>query len=235
MMLYLTSKITAHMKKLFSLSVLLIVLSLAVLGQPDKDKLALDVSKAEEDNTKKLKAYIWKRKSDVSVNGEVKLTTLTEFSFDAQGKIQARLVDAESSVQQKRGLRGRAQKNAIEDKAEYVQKALGLALAYTFMTKGQLMDFFTKATVTESNGVIEAVAESVYVQGDKLTIRIESSTKLFLSKTFSSFLGKDAIDGDIKYEKFSSGVNHVSTTVLNMPAQKMVINAVNQDYSQKVN
>lgn len=204
-------------------------------AQVDKDKLALDVSKAEDANTEKLKAFVWNRKSDVSVDGQVKLTTVTQFSFDAQGKVQAKLIDAESSVEQKRGLRGRAQKNAIEDKAEYVQKALGLAVAYTFMSKGQLMDFFTKATVTEANGVIEATGENVYVQGDKLTVRIDSGTKFFLSKKFTSLLGKDAIDGEINYEKFSSGINHVSTTVLNMPAQKMKINAVNQDYSQRVN
>lgn len=222
------------MKHLFpTLSFALI--SLAVSAQVDKDKLSLDVSKAEEANQQKLKSYVWNRKSDVSVDGQVKLTTVTQFSFDAQGKVQAKLIDAESSVKEKRGLRGRAQKNAIEDKAEYVQKALGLAVAYTFMTKGQLVDFFTKATVTEANGVIEATGENVYVQGDKLTMRIDASTKLFLSKKFSSLLGKDAVDGEINYEKFSSGVNHVSTTVLNMPAQKMKINAVNQDYSQRVN
>lgn len=213
----------------------LMTFAFTAVAQVDKDKLALDVSKAEDANTDKLKAFVWNRKSDVSVDGQVKLTTVTQFSFDAQGKVQAKLIDAESSVEQKRGLRGRAQKSAVEDKAEYVQKALGLAVAYTFMTKGQLIDFFTKATVTESNGVIEATADNVYVQGDKLTMRIDAASKAFLSKKFSSLLGKDAVDGEINYEKFSSGVNHVSTTVLNMPAQKMKINATNQDYSQRVN
>lgn len=222
------------MKKLLAVAIMSTV-SAVVFAQVDKDKLALDVAKAEEANMQKLKSYVWNRKSDVSLDGQVKLTTVTQFSFDAQGKAQAKLIDAESSVEKKRGLRGRAQKSAIEDKAEYVQKALGLAVAYTFMSKGELIDFFSKATVSESGGVIEATADNVYVQGDKLTIRIDKATNLFLSKKFSSLLGKDAVDGDIKYEKFSSGVNHVSTTVLNMPAQKMAINAVNQDYSQKVN
>lgn len=222
------------MKSLCSI-VLLTTFTFTAAAQVDKDKLALDVSKAEDANNGKLKAFVWNRKSDVSVDGQVKLTTVTQFSFDAQGKVQAKLIDAESSVEQKRGLRGRAQKSAIEDKAEYVQKALELAVAYTFMSKGQLIDFFTKATVTESNGVIEATADNVYVQGDKLTMRIDAASKLFLSKKFSSLLGKDAVDGEINYEKFSSGVNHVSTTVLNMPAQKMKINATNQDYSQRVN
>jgi hypothetical protein len=207
----------------------------SVLAQSANEKLALAISGAEDANLQKLKAYIWKRKSDVAVGGVVKLTTLTEFSFDAQNKLQAKLVDAESSVQQKRGLRGRAQKSAIQDKAEYVQKALELSIAYTFMTKGQLMDFFTKATVTESNGVIEATGENIYVQGDKLTIRVDKATNLFVGKKFSSLLGKDSVTGEINYGRFDSGVSHGSTTVLNLPAQKMTINATNQDYAQKVN
>src|SRR4051812_13813743 len=139
------------MKKIIFL-ILLQVAAAGVFAQIDKEQLALTISKADDANTEKLKAYIWKRKSDVSIGGEKKLTTITEFSFDAQGKIQAKLVDAESNVKQKPGIRGRAQQNAAEDKMEYVVKALELATAYTFMTKGQLLDFFSKAIVSEKNG-----------------------------------------------------------------------------------
>ena len=203
-------------------------------AQTDKDQLALAVSKAEDQNNEKLRAFLWKRKSDVSIDGQVKLTTITEFSYDAQGKLQAKLVDAETTVKKKPGLRGRAQANAAEDKMEYVEKALGLALAYTFMTKGQLLDFFAKATVTEKDNITEAAAENVYVQGDKLTIQFDSKTKLYTYKKFSSLLGKDQVNGEIKYDKFSSGVNHGSETLLDMPAQKMKIAAKNQDYSQRM-
>lgn len=215
----------------------LVLLTQGVIGlaQSENEKMALAISAADEANNQRLKAYIWKRKSDVSVNGEVKLTTITEFSFDAQGKLQAKLVDAESSVKQKPGLRGKAQQNAVEDKAEYVQKALESSMAYTFMTKGQLLDFFGKATVVEKDGMWEATGTNVYVQGDKLTIVVDKKTNLYVRKTFSSLLGKDAVSGEINYEKFSNGVNHGSTTVLDMPAQKMKINAVNQDYSTRVN
>lgn len=222
------------MKNKIQIFILTVFISSVGYAQIDKEQLALTISKADNANTEKLKAYIWKRKSDVSINGELKLTTLSEFSFDDQGKLQTKMVDAESSVKQKPGLRGKVQQNAAEDKMDYVGKALELSLAYTYMTKGQLLDFFSKATVTEKDGVIEATSADVYVKGDKLTILIDKKTNLYTKKTFSSLLGKDPIDGEINFEKFSSGVNHGSTTVLNMPAQKMKINATNQDYSQRV-
>lgn len=220
-----------HIKKLF---VLLLFIVTAGFAQTDKDKLALAINSADEANTKELMQFIWKRKSDVTIDGQQKLTTLSEFSFDEKGQLQSRLVDAQSSVQQKRGVRGKIQQNAAEDKADYVQKALELSLGYTFMTKGELLDFFSKATVTEKDGVIQATGTDVYVKGDKLTLLIDKKTNLYLKKTFSSFLGKDALNGEINYEKFSSGINHSTTTMLNMPAQKMVINATNQDYTQRV-
>ncbi len=205
-------------------------------GQISGEELSLKVGKAEEANLQKLKAYIWKRKSDVSLDGQKKLTIITEFSFDASGKLQATVVDAESNVKKKPGLRGRAQKNAAEDKAEYASKALELSLQYTYMSKGQLLDFFSKATITKKDdGTIVAVAENVYVQGDKLTVHVDSKTNLFKHKEFTSLLGKDPIDGQTEYALFSSGVSHVSGTTLNMPAQKMKIDAVNQDYTQRVN
>jgi hypothetical protein len=221
------------MKKIVMLFTLLLIVT-AGFTQADKEQYALAVSNADDANTKKLMQYIWKRKSDVSIDGQLKLSTLTEFSFDEQGKLQAQTIDAQSTVKDKKGIRGKMQENAVEDKGEYVQKALELSLAYTYMTKGQLLDFFSKATIAEKGALIEATGTDVYVKGDKLTILIDKQTNLYTKKTFSSLLGKDPVSGEINYEKFSNGINHGSTTVLNMPAQKMKIDAKNQDYSQRV-
>jgi hypothetical protein len=220
------------MKKI--LFILIFLSSVVCSAQIDKDQLALAINKADEANTEQLRSFIWKRKSDAFVEGVLKLTTITEFSFDADGKLKTNIVDAQTTVKKKGGLRGKIQKNAAEDKLDYVEKALDLALKYTFMTKGELIDFLGKATVTENNGIIIATASDVYSKGDKLTVRIEKSTNLYIHKKFSGMVGKDPVDGEISYEKFSSGVNHSSETVLNMPAEKMKINAVNQDYSKRV-
>jgi len=221
------------MKKLRTVLALFFIVT-AGYAQIDKEQLAIAISNADDANTKQLMQFIWKRKSDVSIDGVVKLTTISEFSFDEQGKLQAKVVDAQSSTKQKPGIRGRIQENAAEDKAEYVQKALELSMAYTFMTKGQLMDFLSKAIVVETDGILEAGGTDIYVKGDRLVIWVDKKTNLYTKKKFSSLLGTDPIDGEINYEKFSSSINHGSTTILNLPAQKMKIDAVNQDYSQRV-
>jgi len=73
------------------------------------------------------------------------------------------------------------------------------------------------------------------MEGDKLTVTVEKATLLFLDKKFSSKVGEDPIDGEIKYAKFSSGISHGSETIMNLPGKNAVINAKNQDYSQRIN
>lgn len=211
-----------------------LIISSKLQAQIDKDKLSLDISKAEEANHLKLKEYVWKRRSDVFIESQLKLTTITEFSYTADGKLETKIVDAETTVKKKPGVRGVAQKNAAEDKLEYIEKALGLALDYTFMSKGEMLDFISKATVTEKNGQLEAVADNVHVNGDRLLVRIDPKTHLFTYKEFTSLLGKDKIEGKLNYEQFSNGTNHLSTTTLNLPAQKMNIDAKNQDYTIRI-
>jgi hypothetical protein len=58
-------------------------------------------------------------------------------------------VDAETNVKKKPGIRGKIQENAAEDKMDYIDKALKLSLQYAYMTKGQLLDFFGKAILSE--------------------------------------------------------------------------------------
>ena len=222
------------MKKIF-FSLVILLESVVLFAQLDKEQLALDVSNAEAANTEKLKAFIWKRHSTATVDGEVKATVITEFKFDANGKLQADQVGGESNVKQKRGVRGRIQKSAMENNMEYIEKALQLALAYTYMSKGQLLDFFEKGTVTEKGNTIEVTAGNVYMEGDNLTVLLNKETKLFINKKFSSMVDEDPIDGEIKYDTFSSGISHGSETILNLPAKKAIIEAENKDYSQRIN
>lgn len=201
----------------------------------DNTQLPLDIVKANEANNEELKDYIWKRKAEVYVSGELKATTLTEVKFDEEGKMVNTLVDASTTVQQKPGLRGRAQQNAAEDKLDYVEHAVTVMAAYMYMSKGQMVDFFDKAAVTTAGGEITAHGTDVYVKGDSLTIVFDEATKLYKSKAFKSKSGADDIDGTIAYGTFqSNGLNHITAADLNMPAKAMVVKSVTQDYTQRM-
>ncbi len=215
--------------------IVILLVPISVFAQIDKEQLALKVSKVEVANTLKLKGFIWKRHTSTSVEGVIKSKVVNELSFDENGVLQITSISTESSVKKKRGIRGAKQKSAMEDNADYVESALNIAMAYTYTSKGQLLDFFEKATITEQGNVLVVTAINVNMQGDKLTIVLDKESNLYISRKFSSLMGNDLIEGEIKYEKFSSGINHVSETIINLPAKKAKITAVNQDYSQRIN
>ena len=220
------------MKKLLVL--LALVAWVTTFAQVDRDQLSLDISKADAANTEQLKSFIWKKASVVTVDAEVKLNTLSEFKFDDKGELQMQNIDAETTVKQKRGIRGKVQASNAQDNVDYVEEALKVMMSYTYMTKGQLLDFFGKAELTEADGILIATAKDVYAKGDMLTVKVEKETKLFVHKKFSGFMGEDPISGEINYAKFKSGVSHATTNVLTLPAKNAVINSENKDYSQRV-
>jgi hypothetical protein len=219
-----------------TLSIVGIALGLLASAQEiDKTKLALDVSAANEANNVKLKQYIWKLKLDGYVNKELKVTTLTEMKFGPDGKLVATPIDAKTTVQAKPGVRGRMQQSAAEDNAEYMAKAADVMAQYAYMSKGQLVDFFDKATVTTDGKVITATAKNVMQAGDEMTILIDPVTHLFIRKTFKAKSGADPIEGTIDYATFTTtGINHVAKCYLMMPAKAMQVNTENIDYTLRV-
>jgi len=59
---------------------------------------------------------------------------------------------------------------------------------------------------------------------------------LYLSKNFSTKMNEDPISGEVEYDTFkSSGVNHITTTKLNMPAENVSIVGENKDYTVRIN
>lgn len=220
------------MKKLIVL--VLVGLCFTAYPQIDRDQLSLDISKANAANMEQLKAFIWKKHSEIAVDGEEKLDMLNEISIGEDDKVNVTNLDASTTVKQKRGIRGKIQQSTAQNNSEYLHGAVEHALAYTYMSKGQLLDFFSKAEITDKEGVMSATASDVLVKGDKLTINVEKDTKLFLSQEFSSFMGEDPISAKVNFGKFKSGISHVTTSSMNLPAKKAVIQSENRDYVQKV-
>jgi hypothetical protein len=208
-----------------------------VQAQDDLETLSLQVSKAEAANLDQLKAFIWKRRSDTYVSEVLKATVVVECKFDTAGKLVVTPIDAKTTVQQQRGIRGRMQENAMEENMDYVGKALDLSIGYIYMSKGQLLDFFSRSKLTKlENGTLVITGSNVYAKGDQLIVHVDPATHLFLYKGFTSTLGADPISGAAYYEKFAStGVSHVTSTTLLLPAKKAKIVAANNEYSQRVN
>lgn len=217
----------------------LTVLSLTLIGtntqaEIDRDQLSLDISKANSANMEKMKSFVWKKASKVTVGDEDMADLLNEVSIGEDGKVAVHNLDIETHVKQQRGLRGRRQQKQAEENAQYLDGAISHTMVYVYMSKGQLLDFFSKANITDEKGVLTATATDVFVKGDQLTIKVDKATKLFISQSFSTTMGEDPVSGEVHYDTFTSGISHVSKSTLNLPARKVIITSENKDFLKRV-
>ena len=148
------------MKKHF-ISFAALLINTCCLAQTDPTQLALSVSKAYTQNLDELKKYVWKRSTDLYIDTQKAATVITDWSFDANGKVHGKVVDTKSYIKKKPGIRGNMQENKAEDLVDYYGKALEQSSHYLFMSKGDLVDFFDKAKIDESGADIVAAAKEV--------------------------------------------------------------------------
>ena len=73
-----------------SLFIFFLGLFLSGFAQVDRDQLSLEISKAEAANLEKLKPYLWRRETVVTVDGQVKTNALSEMNFDETGKLSVK-------------------------------------------------------------------------------------------------------------------------------------------------
>ncbi len=204
-------------------------------AQTDKTQLSLDISKTYAANFEQIKQHVWKRKTEVYVDGKLALTVISDFSFDANGKLQVKVVDTKSNMETKGGpIKQSMAKNKAEDMKDYWGNALELVAKYMFMSKGDMVDFFDKATVTENSADVLASAKNVYVKNDQLDLTVDKTSLLYKKQVIKTFMNTDAVNCDVTYKKLSNGLNVADVMNLDLPAQKMKVVATNYDYAKKL-
>ena len=204
--------------------------SAEILVAQDKTQLALDIAEAQQVNTKNLMNYSWQRSSKVYMDGEEKLHQLVKVWFNSEGEMDGSVLSSESSVQKKRGVRGKMQQNKGEDLANLLAESVNLSLKYVFLSKGNWIDLMDKAEVNIEDGVVKIDAKDVLVQGDEVHYIIDDSTKLFKSIALSSAVKDKPITATMDFKTMSDGTNHPDVTEIAIPSQSLKIVAENIDY-----
>jgi hypothetical protein len=205
----------------------------------DPAQRALEYAAAQQDNLKTLKTYSWKTRSEVSRNEALMLVALVQARFDAEGELQHTRISSESHVEQKRGLRGRKQKQELEKLGGLIEEVLSVQVAYILMSKGQLVDFFDKATFADGTGEMEGTQEiratNVLVAGDELTIWVDPSTGLNRKLMIKTPLDEQSVvEGTMDYKTMEGGPNTASVSHLEVKSQGIVIKSERFDFIKQL-
>ena len=195
-----------------------------------QDDLALAISKAQAENQDRLKKYSWKRTAKVSVEGVEKFQRLAQMRFNSKGELETIEISSESSVKKKGGIRGAVQKGKIQDNVEFVEQVLGQVFSYIFLSKGQMVDLFDKASIVPEGDLLNVKASNIQMDGDEVHFVYNKNDYTRLEQNVGTSVGDDKVKAQITFNIRSDGTNHPSIIEVDVPSRKMNLHVENFDY-----
>ena len=221
------------MKALIPFMLAMVFLIPASCSQVDKTQMSLDVSKKYEQNIGQLAQLTWKRKTEGYVDGKMAMSSLSSVTIGPDGKLNAVVIQKQSYVAQKRGLRGAIQKGVVSDINEYVKNAVELVNKYIFLSQGQMIDLFNKGTLSVLGSSLQAEGFNLLLQGDRVNFKFDQSSLLYQSQDISTVMNGDPVKAVVKYETIN-GINRVNSVVIDLPGPKVKIKLDNFEYAKKL-
>jgi hypothetical protein len=203
-------------------------------AQIDKTQLSLDVSKKYADNLKLHTQYTWKRSVEAYMDKDLIMSSLSSVTISPDGKMTANVIQEQSNMKKKPGLRGAMQDNAASDMNAYIKNAIELTMKYIFPSQGQMVDLFNKGTLSLlDNNTLQAEAFNLLTQGDRLNYKYNKATLDCLSQDIGTVMNGDPVKAMVSYENVD-GLNRVKSVELTLPAKNIVIKLANSEYAKKL-
>jgi hypothetical protein len=222
------------MKKASFLFCLLFVSGSVVFSQA-KTNLSLQVSAAAAANRAQLKNYVWTRTVQVFISGTLKTTVVSSLSIGPDGKMVTTAVSSVSTdPPPTRGIRGDIARKKIAEIKTYVDSAVKVSMSYIYMNKGNMVNYFDAASITQSGNTITVAGTNVNRTNDQFTTNLAAGSLAYISQNFTSTSSGDAISGTISYKTFDNGLTAFNTGELDLPAKNMKLMISNSNYAKKL-
>jgi hypothetical protein len=201
---------------------------------PDPAALAVKISEKRAENSKHLREYSWKTRTEIAIKGETKMLKVELVRFDIDGQMQKTTL-SEETPKQKRGVRGRIQKKKGKEKQEWFAELHGLLAQYSLPTTGKVLDFLDKATFGPGDrpGTIRIHGTSVVQPGDELTIWIDSETKETRLTKVRTRLDGDTVLLETNHDRLDSGLSYSARSVITVPAEEVRMTVETFDYDKQ--
>lgn len=215
------------------LTILGLIVILSAFTQVDKTQLSLDVSKRYKENLGELSKFTWKRKVEGFVQGKPVMSSLSSVTIGQDRKLSAVVIQQQSYVAKKRGIRGAIQKSTMADVNEYVKNAIELTMKYIYLSDGQMVDFFNKGTLSLLDNNLQAECFNLLTQGDHLNYKFDKTSLNYLNQDISTVMSGDPVKATVVYETIN-GLSRVKSVKLNLPGVDVNISISNFEFAKKL-
>jgi hypothetical protein len=224
------------MKKITLFAAFFIVIITGLSAQSAKTNLSLKVSAAATANRAQLAGYVWTRTVQVFISGALKNTIVSSLSIGPDGKMVTTAVSSTpTDPPPTRGIRGDIARKKIAEMKTYVDNAMSVSSSYIYMNKGNMVNFFDAAGISQSGNTITITGSNVIHPSDQVTMQVASPSLNYINEKFTSVVSNgDAVMGTVNYKTFDNGLTAINNAEFDLPAKNMKLMVSNANYAKKL-
>ena len=198
---------------------------------PNAGEMAEQYAQNAKANAQLMHQYTWQMRVSLSYKGEDQDPMLYQMNWDASGNLQKTLISAPPEEKKRHGIRKHVAESEISDFKKWMSGLMDLVKQYMTPNPGQMMDFYSKATITPAPSGGAAAMESGFIQaGDKVTFYMDPATKQPTKFTFETTYTGDPVSGTVNYAQVPGGPKYASQTTVNVPAKQVITTIENFNF-----
>lgn len=198
---------------------------------PDAGQMAEQYAQNAKANAELTHQYTWQMRVSLTYKGEAQDPQLYQMNWDASGTLQKTLISAPPDEKKRHGVRKHVAESEIADFKKWMSDLMDLVKQYMTPTPGQMMDFYSKATITPAPTGGMAATESGFIQpGDKATYYIDPATHKPTKYAFMTTLQGDTVNATVVYGAVPGGPQYAAQTSIEVPAKQVTAVIENFNY-----
>lgn len=200
-----------------------------------------DLLQSAKLNKQILAQYSWRETQTLSLDGEIKSTTVSQVVIGADGKPQKSVISqTKAPPKEVRGpLRKKIVHNKTDEFKDYAQSVVSLARQYSHPDPAKLQEAFKKGNFkvdpSPGDGLSQFTISSYLKENDSLTIVIDAKKKAMQSVLVNSYLEKPSDKVTIRsgFSPFPTGGSHLDQTTIIGEKKKLELKIANSNYQKR--
>ena len=178
---------------------------------------------ASQRNAQELRHYTWKMQMETTLQDALQPVKLYAMRYDDNGNLQKSLLsDKPDDTAAWYAIRGRIKKKRARELSEWTARLAEVVKLYTTPTRGQLLDFYTKARSTSTaDGTVRFTALGFLEPDDTATFWIDPATRTPSRFGFATTLDGFKVLGEVEYGQLTDGTCYARKVRVEVPEKKV--------------
>lgn len=219
---------TKFFRQAIALAPALLLLAASAPAQAPKGNGQLAGLLAE--NSRQLRQYTYKQRTEVSFKGEDRMTRENQVKFGPDGQRQLTLI-SETGGDKATGLGSRIVNKKREEMKDYVMRLSALVESYFPPDPEKMKAAANTAELAPGPDGMGIKLRNVEVNGDAMTLVLNTATRKMQKLELNTKLDKDNVAVTVDMATLPNGtLNYPATTHIKVPSKSLDIHITTYDY-----